>query len=344
MARLPAKSVRYGAKLTARPAAPVTSLTPEQFLDWSLYHFVGTPGGYHRPSTPRNLTLAKNKDVFDEWARYAEWQARRAAHKPRPAVGLWPYGRVPEWAWTVARAYAKAHPATPVPVPTPTPPSPANPNAKLVARAQRVMFTAWRPLSSNGRRPAISADLNVGGNPTQHVEWAKQAVREAKDRGQEPAAWANQSQVGVQHLISFAGQIGASYIIWQAETIGEMIDVGIAADGSITPGSPQATMDIVLVGNPNAWTPAQCATATRLNGEGRFALIFEVYTNEGAPWPNASGSAGVPALSLCPGVGWGRYPYQLPAYKPNTPAPSWPTISPYLSEDFDDSSWAIMPW
>ncbi len=335
---------RHAAKLAGRRSrVPVAK--PPWFLPWSLHRFVGPPR-YRRPRFPEHITTREYGWVLDEWARYSQWRQRIAAHVKRPALGLWPYGRVPEYAWTVAEAQEAAHPAPP-PSPKPPPTPPPSPNPLLVERAQRVMFTAWRPLDglrARGGRITIAADLNCGGNPSQHIEWAKQAVRAAKEHGKEPSVWGNQSQVGIDHMYAFTQQIEAAYTIWQAETIGELVDVGITETGSIRPGSPLARSDIVLVGNPNAWTAAQREKATELVYAGRLAVIFETYTNCGDPWPALSSSAGVPPASIAPGVGWDRSPYQLPAYKSNTPASQWPTISPYLAEDFDESSWAALPW
>ena len=325
-------------------AGPATK--PPWFLPFTRYRF----GLGKRPSYPKHITVAQYGWVLAEWGRYATWQQRRKAGVKHPARGLWAGGMVPEWAWVIAREEVARDRLKARPVPDPTPaPAPGPANKQLVVRAQRVMFTAWRPTSGlralgRGGKVAVSADVNCGGTPDQHREWAREVVAYCKERKIEVPCWGNQSQIGIDRMHSFASDFGFDYIIWQAETVGEMVDVGVNADGSVRPGSPIANGPVVLIGNANAWTDQQRATAIRLCAEGRLAFIQETYTCSGDPWPENYGTQGVPASSISPGVGWDRYPHQLPAYHAHTPASQWPTISPYLAEDFDDTSWAVMPW
>lgn len=336
-------ATKHAAKL-AGTLGPDPCVLDPRFLPWSLYHFVGSAGGYTRPRSPRNLTTAKYPGYFREWARLEQWRQRKRAGLPRPAAGIWKGGVLPPWAKTVSLEMDHHHAPQPPPPRPPAPsPQPA-PNALLVGRAQKVMFTAWRPNAARDKRPAVSADLNVSGNPSQHIADCHAAVNAAKGRGQEPALWGNQSQVGIDHMWQFASDLGVPYIIWQAETIGEMVDVGVNQDGSIRPGSPFAVGEVVWIGNANAWTAAQRETSTRLIHDGRGAFIQETYTDCGDPWPDQYGTQGVPAAAISPGVGWGPSPFQLPGYQPHTPAGQWAVMSPYLAEGFDDTSWAVMPW
>ena len=295
-----------------------------------------------RPKTPKHITQAEFPGFFDEIARLKMWRQRKQAGVPKPALGLWKYGRLPEWAAVVSKAMDAAGHYAPEPRPPTPPPAPA-PNQLLVQRAQRVVFTAWRPTFCN-RKVAISADVNVAGNPEQHIAWARECVAANKDSGHETAAWANQSQVGVQQLVNFGNVIGADYLIWQAETPGEMVDVGINLDGTLRLDSPMSWGPVVLIGNANSWTDKQRTTATGRVNVGKLAFIQETYTNEGDPWPEDYGTQGVPAHAISPGVGWGRYPHQLPDYHPHTPQVQWETMSPYIEETMGTTSWAVMPY
>jgi hypothetical protein len=221
------------------------------------------------------------------------------------------------------------------------PPPPPAPAPSLAALAQNVMFTAWSP--SSGIRAcatnpakwklAVSADPGVEGNtvtPAQHLAHAKAAVQAAHDLGAKAAAWGNQSQIGTTQIQIFAAAVDADYIIHQAESGGEY--------ASATAAGAQ-----VIIGNPNAWADVQKADANVRIAAGNLAVIFETYTNEGAPWPIDSSAGGVNVASMCPGVGWGATPYQLTDYQAHTKPDVWPSICVYLAEKMSDASWAILP-
>jgi len=205
-------------------------------------------------------------------------------------------------------------------------PAPA-PSSAYAPLAQNVIFTAWNPNAALRAPPkwriAVSADPSFDAA-------ARAAASTIKAQGHLLAVWGNQSQIGAQRIRDFGAQVGADYLIFQAETSYEY-------DDAIAAGAH------VIIGNPNSMTAAQRADATSRINAGQLAFIFETYTNEGDPWPAASSAGGVPVSSLCPGVGWGRTPYQLPDYKPNTPAGAWPLISLYLAETMNDASWSAIP-
>jgi len=296
-----------------------------------------------RPKVPAHITQAEFPGFFDEMARFKIWRQRKQAGVLHPALGLWAYGRLPEWAIVVSRAMDAAR----KPAPGPEPPSPVpvpNPNPDLTNRAQKVIFTGWNPLDGVHGRLAITADVNVAGNPDLHRANSVEAAKQTRARGFEVAAWANQSQVGIQNLVNFGNVIGAAYLIWQAETPGEMVDVGINLDGSRRADSPCTWGPIVVIGNANAWTDKQRAAAKVFADAGRLAFIQETYANEGDPWPDRTSTQGVPACAVSPGVGWGRYPHQLPAYHEHMGPGTWLTMSPYIGETMDSTSWATLPW
>ncbi len=71
--------------------------------------------------------------------------------------------------------------------------------------------------------------------------------------------------------------------------------------------------------------------------------MFEVYSNEGSPWPDTASSRNVPISCEVLGVGWGTNPYQLKDYLPHTPPGVWQTMSVYLAENMNDESWGLLP-
>jgi hypothetical protein len=225
----------------------------------------------------------------------------------------------------------------PAPVPAPPPPPPPTPVPGLAARAQNVMFAAWNPAAANHAPPdwkrAWSADLHVGGDsltPDQYLEQTKLAASHAHDQGALRAAWGNQSQLGPGKIKMFGDQIGADYLIHQAEGHAEYF--AAIADGAQ-----------IIIGNltdPSDGDARADATA-RINA-GTLAFIFEVYTNEGAPWPDAADSQGVPVASECPGVGWGATPYRLADYQPHTKAGIWSGMCVYLAEGMAETDWSLL--
>ena len=244
------------------------------------------------------------------------------------------------------------------PVPPPPPPPPPPGPVPSLDKGRNVIFTAWRPsagLHNNKYKLAITADIHVTSSPDDNeatraqkandfIASAKAAAQTARAQGQKVVVWGNQSQIGVSSIRGFAVTLGTEDIIWQAETQYELKDIGIDLDGSILSGHPITDdAQVVVIGNSNSWTQEQRNAVTTLCNAGRFIFIFETYTNQGDPWPDQSTSSGVPVASVSPGVGWGPYPHQLPEYKLHTSAAQWPYISPYLAEDFDATSWAVLP-
>lgn len=201
------------------------------------------------------------------------------------------------------------------------PPAPPVPLAEL---GRNVMFTAWNPQAAL-RAPkhwtvALSAD------PAYDAA-ARAAASMIKARGP-LAVWGVQTQIGVQRIKDFGKQVGADFLIFQGETA-EEYDTAIAAGARL------------IVGNPNAWTDAQRADAIARGDS--LATLFEVYSNEGSPWPDAASSRNVPVSCEVLGVGWGTNPYQLADYKPHTPPGVWQTMSVYLAENLSDESWGLLP-
>ena len=227
------------------------------------------------------------------------------------------------------------------------------PPGGLAQHAQRVMFNAWgaghAQLTASKSYPnvlhftmALTADLHVSCSPDDNATVRAQkaaaylaaaadaAAQWKKIPGCMVAAWGNQSQIGRGAIASFGAAISANYLIHQAESSAEYDDA--LADGAS-----------IIIGNANSWTDGQRKDGAARVNAGTLAYIHETYTNQGEPWPDASSSQGVPAAALSPGVGWGPYPFQLPAYQPHTPPSAWPTISPYLAEDFTTASWEVLP-
>lgn len=263
-------------------------------------------------------------------ARYRAWALIHRADakkigleltgKRRPLAGN-PYARLLIEAIRVGIEWDQP-PAKPA---DPKPADPAPP-ATLLERGRNVMFTAWNPevalRAPKHWRIALSADPSYD----QEVRAAAPKIRAA---GHQLYVWGVQTQVGAQRIKKLAAELQADLTIYQAEVPAEY-------DSAIVAG---ATM---LIGNPNAWTDQQRADA-KLRGPGKLATIFEVYANDGAPWPDTASSRGVPVASEALGVGFGRIPHQLADYKPHTPPGVWQTMSVYLAERLDEASWSLLP-
>lgn len=193
--------------------------------------------------------------------------------------------------------------------------------------ARNVMFTAWAPAAA--LRCPLHWRVAVSADPAYDA-----AVRAAapliKEHGNLLAVWGNQSQVGAERIRQLGAELGADYLIFQAETV-EEYETAIGAGCRL------------LVGNPNAWTAGQRADATARIERGELAVLFEVYSNAGDPWPNLASAQGVPVSSEVVGVGWGTTPHQLAAYKDKTPTGVWQSMGVYLAEPMTDESWALLP-
>jgi hypothetical protein len=228
-----------------------------------------------------------------------------------------------EEVWRRVRSWVLAHevtirPAVTSPTPTPTP--------RLPALAQNVIFTAWAPAAVPAGLPA-KWKVAISADPAFEAA-ARAGADRARALGHTVAAWGNQEQIGADRIRNFAAGIGADYAIYQAETAAEY-------DSAVRAGAH------VIVGNPNAWTHDQRYDATGRVNRDELALVFETYTNEGGPWPDQASAQGVPAASLCLGVGRGKTPYTLADYRAHTPPAAWPTISVYLAEHVPD--WEHLP-
>lgn len=202
-----------------------------------------------------------------------------------------------------------------------TPPPPVLTPAEL---GRNVMFTAWDPevalRSPKHWRIALSAD------PAYDTK-ARFAAPKIKQAGHLLAVWGVQTQVGAQRIIDFGEAVGADFLIFQAEVPAEY-DTAIAAGASL------------IVGNPNSWTAMQRSDA--ISRGSALSTLFEVYANEGSPWPDTASSQGVPVSSEVLGVGFGNNPYQLADYKPRTPPDVWASMSVYLAEGMSDESWGLL--
>ena len=106
----------------------------------------------------------------------------------------------------------------------------------------------------------------------------------------------------------------------------------------------------VVVVNANSWTQEQRARAVELIRAGRLALIQETYANVGWPWPEATGTQGVPVASFCLGVydgaadnpDGGRY-IPISEYREHTPAWAWPHVSVYHAAGVRDvAEWGAL--
>lgn len=201
---------------------------------------------------------------------------------------------------------------------------PTVPLPPLTELGRNVMFTAWDPAKAlrcpSHWKVAVSAD------PAYDMA-VRAAAPALKQRGL-LAVWGVQTQVGVQRIRDLGAVVGADYLIFQAET-SEEYDTAMAAGAR------------VVVGNPNSWTDAQRADAIARGTS--VAHMFEVYSNEGSPWPDTASSRNVPISCEVLGVGWGTNPYQLKDYLPHTPPGVWQTMSVYLAENMNDESWGLLP-
>ena len=201
------------------------------------------------------------------------------------------------------------------------PPAPLS----LQELGRNVMFTAWDPEVAlrcpKHWKVAISADPGFDAA-------ARAAAPKIKANGNLLSVWGVQTQIGTERIKSFGKEVGADYLIFQAETP-EEYNTATSAGARL------------IVGNPNSWTDAQRADAIARGDS--LATLFEVYSNEGSPWPDEASSRNVPISCEVLGVGWGTNPYQLADYKPHTPPGVWQTMSLYLAENMSDDSWALLP-
>jgi hypothetical protein len=206
-------------------------------------------------------------------------------------------------------------------------PQPPQPSAGLAAKAQKLMFCAQSPLTAMGAPasyiPCLTADPAYAGFVNASV------ISQLRSKFRTIAAWGVQTQIPAQAIRDFQARWGLNYSIFQGETDEEYVT------------AIQAGADVV-VGNSNAWTEAHRAEAADRVNRGQLAFCFECYTNEGAPWPEASSSAGVPAASFCLGLYAAKWEPSLQAYKDHTPASVWPLVSIYHAAGVNPSEWGLL--
>jgi len=274
--------------------------------DWSL-----EKGQALSRSILQDVDLVLAGDMYAAWANKHTIDANKVqlerAGKRRPTVGD-PWGRCFVESIRAGLAAEAQLPLPPLP--------------SLVELGRNVMFTAWNPTAAL-RTPA---DWKVALSADPAFDAAARAAAPALKKRGLLAVWGVQTQIGAKRIRDFAGQVQADYVIFQAETA-EEYDTAIAAGASL------------IVGNPNAWTDAQRADCTTRCNAGNLAVLFEVYTNAGNPWPDTASSRGVPIACEVLGVGWGDNPYQIDDYLNHTPAGVFATASVYLAETLDDDSW-----
>ena len=234
----------------------------------------------------------------------------RAGDRRRPLAGD-PYARCLIEAIRVGLEW-ETGPPDPVPL-------------SLAELGRNVMFTAQDPEKALRCPPhwrvAVSAD------PAYDAA-VRAAAPKIKQAGHLLAVWGVQTQIGAPRIRDLGTDLGADFLIFQAETV-EEYDTAIAAGAKL------------IVGNPNSWTQAQRDDAMYRGNT--LGTLFEVYANAGSPFPDVASSQGVPITSEVLGVGWGDKPYQLADYKPHTPAGVWASMSVYLAENMSDDSWAMLP-
>jgi hypothetical protein len=216
--------------------------------------------------------------------------------------------------------------------PGPNPPSPP-PSSGLAAQIQSVIYCAQNPLSAlvgpAHMKPALTADPGYASFTTPAV------VSQLKAHFGTCGAWFVQTQVPVQHAKDFVAQYGLDFLIFQGET-SEEYRTATEANAKL------------MIGNANSWTAEQRADATARINAGTLAFCQEAYTNLGNPWPDQTGTQGVPAASLCIAVydgsgksanGW--YP-TVSDYRQHTPASAWAGISVYHAAGMRASDWAAL--
>jgi hypothetical protein len=206
-------------------------------------------------------------------------------------------------------------------------PTPQPPHPNLAALAQRLVFCAQNPLAAMGApatyTPALTADPGYASFVSPSV------VSQLRSRFAKIAAWGVQTQIGAQTIRDFQARYGLDYCIFQGETSDEYRT-------AIEAGAQ------VVVGNSNAWNESQRTDATTRCNTGTLAFCFETYTNEGAPWPEASSSAGVPAASFCLGLYAAKWEPTLADYKAHTPPAVWPLVSIYHAAGVNPSEWSLL--
>lgn len=192
---------------------------------------------------------------------------------------------------------------------------------------RNVMFTAQDPEKALRCPPhwrvAVSAD------PAYDAA-VRAAAPKIKQAGHLLAVWGVQTQIGAPRIRDLGSDLGADFLIFQAETV-EEYDTAIAAGAKL------------IIGNPNSWTQAQREDA--MHRGNTLGTLFEVYANAGSPFPDVASSQGVPITSEVLGVGsWESGPdVQLRDYLPHTPAGVWATMSVYAAEYMNEDSWGLLP-
>jgi hypothetical protein len=210
--------------------------------------------------------------------------------------------------------------------PAPEPPQP-QPTPGLAAKAQKLVFCAQAPLTALGAPASYIPCLTADPGYASFVDAS--VISQLRAKFKTIAAWGVQTQIPVRTIRDFAARWALDYVILQGETSDEY-RTAIEAGAN------------VIVGNSNSWSESQRQDATARINRGELAFSFETYTNEGAPWPRDSSSAGVPAASFCLGRYAARWNPTLADYKANTPASAWPLVSVYHAAACTPADWALL--
>lgn len=231
-----------------------------------------------------------------------------------------------------AKGDTLGRPAGPPPVPTPKPPPPTG---AFEVDARKIGFAADHALAGSELprtfKIAYSADpFYEGGEPQDFHSMRSIVDTQAAEGRPAQYAWGNQSQIGISTIKAFRVKYGLDGEVYQAETAGELADIGVEADGHLRSGSLIDSEPVTLIGNPGAWTQDQRAGAAMLVAGHRLQVIFETYVNLGGQWPETASSQGVPTASECLGLydgsgekpGVGRY-VSVDEYHAHTPDVIW---------------------
>lgn len=265
------------------------------------------------------MTILEAVNVELATQRYADWAAKHPIDDNKVHLEL-AAKRRPTSGDSYARCIIEA-----IRVGLATQPPPPPPPVQLIEVARHVMFTAWAPQAAlqtpSTWKVAVSADPSF--------DTAVRAAAPALKARGPLAVWGVQTQIGAQRIRDLAADLDADLTIMQAEDNNEY-DTAVAAGAQI------------VVGNPNNWDAARRTDATNRCNANQLAVMFEVYSNMGSPWPDTASSQGVPVACEVFGIGWGTSPYQLPDYQAHTPPGVWATMSVYLAENMGAQSWPLV--
>ena len=267
--------------------------------------------------------------VHWEWLRWAQWKLAGADKRKRPA-GV--RARIPRsWYPPCERFLAEMRR------------SPDDLRSSVERFAANIAFCGGDPLSTLASPPRFKVALCADPHPAYDGWMTPETVAELRSHGRSVLSWVG----SVSDPWDAKNPKPRAYLAREAANRFSLDGWVGQAESSAAFDDAMAEGARIIVGNANSWTDDQRTRARGQIVSGVLALVQEAYTNVQGPWPDGTGTQGVPVASFCLGTydgstdnpNGGRS-IPLSEYREHTAPTAWPHVGVYTAEDVQD--WEVV--